>query len=174
MNLNSKTYISVRGLIYIPIFLLLHYSFEWFPNLLTQIFSGTEESVFQHCKVGFYAYLILIVLEYAVFRKKIKETTKYWWSRLLGAFLIPWVIFVIWFSAPAVYGFIPILWLEILYANICTYLTILGISIIERNFEELNFSRAMKTCLIILLLILIMEFTIFSFKLPWADMFVAP
>ena len=75
MNLNSKTYISVRGLIYIPIFLLLHYSFEWFPNLLTQIFSGTEESVFQHCKVGFYAYLILIVLEYAVFRKKIKETT---------------------------------------------------------------------------------------------------
>ena len=174
MDLNSKAYISVRGLIYIPIFLLLHYSFDWFPNRLTQIFSGTEESVFQHCKVGFYAYLLLIILEFAIFRKTIKDATKFWWSRLLSAFLISWLIFVFWYSAPAVYGFIPILWLEILYANICVYVTILSISIFERTFEEVNFSKAMKICLLILLFIMIMEFTIFSFNMPWADMFAAP
>ena len=174
MDLNSKTYISVRGLIYIPFFLLLHYSFEWFPNLFLQIFSGIEESVYQHCKVGFYAYLILIVVEFAIFRKNINDASKFWWSRLMGALILPWFIILVWFIAPAVYGFIPILWLEILYANICVYITILSISIFERAFQEINFSTAMKSCLIILVLVMIMEFTIFSFITPWADLFAVP
>ena len=174
MDLNSKTYISVRGLFYIPIFLLLHYLNEWFPNVLFQIFSGTEENVFQHCKVGFYAYLILTGLEFSIFKKQISDTSKFWWSRLMGALIISWVIFLIWYTAPAVYGFIPILWLEILYANICVYLTILCMSIFERAFEGMHFSNGVKICIVILLLVTIMEFTIFSFKMPWADMFVVP
>ena len=174
MELNSKAYISVRGLVYIPIFLSLHYIYEWFPNIFFQIFMGTEESVYQHCKLGFYAYLILVVLEFAIFRKKISDSTKYWWSRLMGALILPWLIFIIWYTAPAVYGFIPILWLEILYANICVYVTILSISIFEGAFQEINYSKAVKICLVILLLLTIMEFTIFSFKKPWADMFTVP
>jgi len=174
MDLNSKTYISVRGLIYIPIFKLLHYIFDWFPNIVLQIFCGIEESVFQHLKLGFYAYLIFTVLEFSIFRKKISDATKFWWSRLIGALILPWLIFVIWYIAPAVYGFIPILWLEILYANICVYLVILSISIFERAFEGINFSTAVKICVLILLFVMIMEFTIFSFKAPWADMFAVP
>ena len=174
MDLNSKKYISVRGLVYIPVFLLLHYLYEWFPNVFFQIFSGTEESVWQHMKVGFYAYLILIALEFVIYRKKIPDATKFWWSRLIGALILPWFILVFWYTAPAIYGFIPILWLEILYANICVYLTILFVSIFEGVFQDIEFSTAVKICLLMLLLIMIMEFTIFSFKMPWADLFTAP
>ena len=174
MDLNSKKYIFVRGLIYIPVFLLLHYLNEWFPNIIFQIFSGTEESVWQHMKVGFYAYFILTALEFGIFKKKIIDSSKFMWSRLMGLLLLPWLIFVFWYTAPAVYGFIPFMWLEILYANICVYLTILFISIFERAFQDIKFSTAVKTCLLILLGLLILEFTLFSFKMPWADLFAAP
>jgi hypothetical protein len=180
MDLNSKAYISLRGLLYIPVFLVLHYLFEWFPNAFFQIISQTEESVFQSCKTGFFAYLLFTLLEFGIFRKQIRDVPKFWWTRLMGALILPWFIFIFWYTAPVVYsalaieGFIPMMWLEILYANICVYLSILFVSIFEGAFQDMKLSTAVKICLLILLFMLIMEFTIFSFRMPWADMFLAP
>ncbi len=181
MDLNSIAYISVRGLIYIPIFLMIHYSFKWFPkNKFFRIIGGTEESVWQHMKVGFYAYLFLITFEFNIFWKQIPDASTFWWPRLIGALLLPWFILVIWYTGPAVYsalaveGFISRMWLEILYANICVYLTILFITIFEGAFQGMQFSTAMKICLLILLFLLTMEFTTFSFRKPWVDVITAP
>ena len=35
------------------LFLLLHYLYDWFPNSITTIFSGINESVYQHMKICF-------------------------------------------------------------------------------------------------------------------------
>ena len=59
MDYESKNYMYLRGLVFLIIFLILHYLYEWFPNIITQIFSGTDESLYQHLKIGFYDYLIL-------------------------------------------------------------------------------------------------------------------
>ena len=131
-------------------------------------------------KVGFYAYLIFIALEFGIFRQQIPDASTFWWPRLIGALILPWFIVVVWYTGAAVYsargveGFISKMWLEILYANICVYLTILFLSIFEGAFQAIQFSMGMKICLLILLVLLTMEFTVFSFKMPWADMFAAP
>ncbi|MHA1745021.1 MAG: hypothetical protein ACTSWW_03410 [Promethearchaeota archaeon] len=181
MDLNSITYISVRGLVFIPIFLVIHYSFKSFPkNKFFQIIGGTEESVWQHMKVGFYAYFILSALEFGSFQSSISDASTFWWTHLIGALILPWFILVIWFTAPAVYsalgvgGFIKKMWLEILYANICVYFTILFITIFEGAFQGMQFSIAMKICLLFLLFLMTMEFTVFSFRKPWVDVITAP
>jgi len=76
MNLDDNKYIYIRGLILLGIFIILHYAYDFFPNVVFQIFSGINESVFQHMKIAFYSYIILTIIEFFVFKKKITDTIR--------------------------------------------------------------------------------------------------
>ena len=52
-----------------------------------QIISGIDESVFQHMKIGFYSYIILMVIEFLVFKKKIADNSKFLFSHFFGYFV---------------------------------------------------------------------------------------
>ena len=176
MDYNHKSYLWIRSFIFLCIFELLHYSFELFPNIVVQIFSGINESNFQHWKIGYYSYLILTLVEFLIFRKKItgENREKFIYSHLLTALIVSWIIFIIWYIAPAIYGPIPILWIEIVYSIVACYISILIASILEQNLNEITFRLPLKIIIWILNLLLIMEFTLFTFNLPWADVFADP
>ena len=48
------------------VFLLLHYLYDWFPGSVSAIFSGINESVYQHMKIGFFSALIVVLIEVVI------------------------------------------------------------------------------------------------------------
>jgi len=174
MELNSKKWIIIRSALYLVIFILLHYAYDWFPNPVFAVFSGIDESVYQHMKIAFYAYIILIVIEFLIFRKKIERSQAYFFTRLFSTVIIPWIVFVLFFIGRALYPYEFPEIIEIIYALGITFLVGIVISFIELEFDEVEYSKRFQILLVILLIILIMEFTVFTFRLPWHDIFADP
>jgi hypothetical protein len=167
--------ILLKALVFLPVFLLLHNMYEWLPWPGLAWFSSTGESVYQHMKIAFFAYGVVCGLEYALVRPEGAARGRFLYSRLLASVLVPWSIFFGWYIAPAVYGAdIPIRLLETLYANFITLAALVMIGVIERSLEPFAFPRGMKVVLWIVAGILMLEFVIFSYRAPWADVFTVP
>ncbi len=173
MDLNSKNYMYVRSFVLLLIFILLHYLYKWFPNIIFSLFSPIDESVFQHFKNAFYSYIILTLIEYFIFRKEIKDKNRFFFSHMLSAIIIAWFIFILFLTLAMFYGERQFI-VEIIYAQIIVYLTAISISIFEQEFKNLEFSKRFKVLIIVLFIYLVVEFTVFTFKLPWHDVFADP
>ena len=166
-------WIGVKAVAFLPVFLVLHYAYKWLPWAGLAWFSSTGEAVYQHMKIGFFAYGVLCGLEYALVRPADRQ--RFVDTRLLATILVPWGIFFGWYIAPALYGRqMPSDALEIVYANMII-LGVLGmVGVIERSLERFAFPRRMRVVLWIIAGILVMEFVIFSYRAPWADVFTVP
>ena len=170
-----QTKIWVKVLAFWGIFLLFYGLYKVFPVFPLSIFCGTDESNFQHYKATFFALGLLDVIEYLVYRKRIRNKSAFWYSRLTAILFAPWVVFLLWYIAPAIYGQMPTVWLEIVYANVMTILAGFMILTFETNFEKIQFSRNLKIIIWVLFIVSIFLFMIFTFvKLPWADVFIEP
>jgi hypothetical protein len=167
--------IGLKALIFLPVFLLLHNVYKWLPWPGLAWFSSTGETVYQHMKIAFFAYLVVCGLEYAVVRAAGPARGRFFYSRLLAAVLVPWGIFFGWYIAPALYGApMPVRLLETLYANSTTLAVLVMIGITERSLEPFAFPRRLKVVLWIIAALLTLEFIIFSYRAPWADVFTIP
>ena len=91
---------------------------------------------------------------------------------MTATIFLPWIIFLLWYIAPALYGPWPNNTYEIIYANIITILVGVFTVILEQGLETAVFKKPQKTVLIILFLVSIMLYIIFTYNLPWADVFV--
>lgn len=157
------------------IFLVFYGLYKAFPIFPLSIFCGIDESNFQHYKATFFALALLDVIEYLVYRKRIQNKSSFWYSRLAAAIFAPWVVFLLWYLAPAVYGQMPTVWLEIVYANVMTILAGFVVFTFESDLNRMKFSKNLKIVLWMLLGISIFLFMIFTYvKLPWADVFIEP
>ena len=67
---------------------------DWFPGTISRIFSGIDESVFQHLKLGFWAYALASIGDKGAFA----------FSRALSVAIVPWLIFLFWYGVAAVFG----------------------------------------------------------------------
>ncbi len=156
-------------------FMVLHFAYDFLPILPLRLLSGVDESVFQHMKICFYAYLLVSAIEYAIRRKQLSISGEtFTFSRLLAAILTPWFMFILWYMAPAYYGHIPSVVAEILYANIIMLLLGFCAVALEQGFEEIRYTPTLKGVIIALALISISLYTIFTFRLPWTDVFADP
>ncbi|MHA1719168.1 MAG: hypothetical protein ACTSXK_06560 [Promethearchaeota archaeon] len=81
---------------------------------------------------------------------------------------------MIWYIIPAIYGQISIFWVDVVYCILATIISILLVSFIEINLNKTHFDLSFKIIIWFLNIILIIEFTIFSFKKPWVDVFADP
>ena len=91
------------------------------------------------------------------------------------ALFIPWVVFLLWYIAPAVYGQFPNQSGEIIYANVITILALVCAVILEAGFLRIPISRNLKIVIWGLLLVSLMLYMVFTFShLPWADVFIEP
>ncbi len=174
MNLDDRKYIFIRSLLFLAIFTGMHYLFKFFPNVITQVFSSIYESVFQHMKVGFYSYLILSVIEFLVFKKKIADTTKFLFSRVFSMVLYPYLIFLFFLFTRVVYPWQMQFVIEIISAQTVVYVSVLFLGFLEVEILKLEFGKRLRVLLLILLVLLIIEFTAFSFYLPWHDVLADP
>ena len=139
-------------------------------------FFGINESIFQHLKMAFWGYLLLSILEYfLLFKKELyREIKNFWYSRILSAIIVPWIVVLVWYLLPAIYGRVESLTFELFWALLATYLSgILAIKI-EKETENTPFSTHTKAILLILLVISAFMFVTFTYKLPWIDLFANP
>ena len=156
-------------------FMVLHFAYDFAPILPLRLLSGVDESVFQHMKICFYAYLLVSAIEYVIRRKRlIISREAFAFSRLLAALLVPWLMFILWYMAPAYYGHIASVFVEILYANIIMLLLGFCAVALEQGFEAIRYTPTLKGVIIALVLISISLYTIFTFRLPWVDVFENP
>ncbi len=159
------------------IFSFLHFIYDMSQeNIVVGIFSGTDESVFQHMKIGFYTYLILTVIEYLIFMKQIKkeERDKFLYSRLLTAILLSWFMIVLYLIAALFIQEQPPLEFELFYSIFMGYISILPALMLETWYEKFEFPTRIKYLILFLVFLLIIEVTIFTFNKPWHDIFAEP
>ena len=152
----------------------MHYAYKFFPNVVFQLFTPINESVFQHMKNGFYSYLILSVIEFFIFKKKITDASKFLFSRVFSMILYPFLIFLLFLFTRVVYPWQMHFVIEIISAQIVVYISVLILGFIELDIVKLEFGKRLKVLLLILLVLLIIEFTAFSFYLPWHDILANP
>jgi hypothetical protein len=156
------------------VFLILHYSYQWFPNVLTRLFSATDESVYQHMKVAFFAYIPIILGEYGLRRKSLPSPSAFDYARVFSLVILPLVMMVYFLFSPAFFVKIESIPLEIVFANLALLATSGSVFLIEDHFERAAPGRALKIILIILFLLTLSEFLIFTGRLPWFDIFANP
>jgi len=156
------------------IFMLLHYLYDWYPNDSTAIFSGINESVYQHMKIGFFAYLSFVLIEFLLTRKHISTVSSYAYSRLFSATYLPLVMMVIYLSGPLLFGQFESVISEVIFANIALLATSFTTLVIENQIEKSKPGYLLRFVIIILFILSFIEFIMFTFRLPWFDIFAIP
>ena len=163
----------LKGLVYLVIFSILHFGYEltqW--SWLTPL-CGVNESVFQHLKMSFWAYIFTSLIEYALVRKRYTEKGCFFYSRMLSAVILPWITALIWYIVPGIFGRIESLSLEVLWAVVSTYFSCVSVIIIEQNLNE-RFEAGFRVVVLILFVVSAILYVWFTYKLPWIDLFVNP
>ncbi len=175
MDPKSNKWLGIKAVLFLVIFLILHYAYDWTQgNAFFELISGTDESMYQHMKIAFYGYLILSLVEFFVVKAEIDDRKQFVFTQLLGTILVPWMIFLVWYIPAAFLGQFESIVVEIIWANIATLGALFCTAIIQRACISLDFDTPLKVVIIALLLISVLEFTLFTFKLPWTDVFVEP
>jgi hypothetical protein len=64
--------------------------------------------------------------------------------------------------------------IEVVVAILVTYVSIIVLGYLELDFMKIEFEKGFKVLITILIILLIVEFTAFSFYLPWHDVLTDP
>lgn len=153
-------------------YVLFHFAYGLFPSPFTAVFSGIDESVFQHMKIGFFAWILIATGEQAFLRPLHFGTFAS--SRLFGAVMAPWVFTLLWYLAPAIVGRMPNEAAEIIWANSVVLVTSFFVAKLEDRLSERKagaFFVASSVALALLFLFLALRFTA---SRPWVDLFMPP
>lgn len=148
------------------VFLLLHFSYETFPNLLFKVIGEEGETTFFHMKMLFFAYVFVSLAEFAVRRSRLGSTADHFASRALVAVAYPWLTITLWFSAEAAGIAMPNLAVELAYANVMTVLGIYVALRIEELLDAAAFRPSMRALSALLFAAAVLSYVAFSFELP--------
>ncbi len=168
------TSILLKALIYLVFFSILHFAYDLAGWTFLKPFSGIDESVFQHLKMAFWAYLLASLVEYPFFKKKRKSYESFWYPRFFAATVVPWTIFLVYFLGPAVAGKFQASYLELTWAILVSYFSGLAGGLIEGHLEQQRLTFCFKAVIIFLALVSAILYITFTYSLPWLDMFRAP
>jgi len=165
-----------KGLLFWVIFMLFYGLQKIAPFFPVTLFTAIDESNFQHYKATFITYFLTCLVEYLVFRKKLPNKTSFWYSRLMMTVFIPWLVFLTWYTMPALLGgkALPNVVLEIVFANVAALAVGMVAALLERGFATMTFSKGTKVVVWVFFIISITIYTLFTFYLPWADVFTEP
>ena len=155
-------------------FIVLHYSYDFFPNLITKTFSGTNESTFQHLKIAFFATIFVNVVEYFIKRKQITDQNNFIFSRMAATTILPWIIFLGFYTPIAFYGQYHSVLAEIVSANVVLYASSAASILLQNHVENSQPTPAFQVMVSLLFLISFSMFIVFTYKAPWTDMFAQP
>jgi len=147
-------------------FLLLHFSYETFPNTLFKLIGEEGETTFFHMKMLFVAYVFVTVVEYVVRRSSITSLRDFACPRALIAVAYPWLTITMWFVAEAVGIGMPNMAVELVYANVATVLGIYLALRLEEALDPVVFRPSAKAMIALVFVCAIVSYTAFSFTEP--------
>jgi hypothetical protein len=108
-------------------------------------------------------------------KREIQDRQAFIYSRMATATILPWFVFILWYLGIAVFGRMPTIPVEILYANIITIGVGIVATIFEKGLYRLTYPGELKTILLLLFFASLLLFIVFTFgELPWADVFIEP
>ncbi|KUK13148.1 MAG: hypothetical protein H5T91_10525 [Synergistetes bacterium] len=163
----------IKGLIYLAIFSILHFGYDLTEWKLLAPFCGINESVFQHLKMAFWAYILASIVE-RFSKGRFNGTVVFWYPKLLSAVMLPWITMILWYIVPAVYGKIEVLWVEVAWSILITYIAVIAVMVIERGIEAGKIDFSFKVVTFILFVVSVFLYVSFTYKLPWIDVFIDP
>lgn len=153
-------------------FLFLHYAYDFFPTPLVSIFSGVNESTFQHLKIAFFAYIVVNAVEALARRRQIRDWGRFVFARVFSTTFLPWVIFILFYTCPAYIGRLDSIAADVVYANVMMLLITYSTLVLERTVETAEHGRDFQIVVMALFLISVSLYVIFTYRMPWLDMFV--
>lgn len=171
MDFRKSNYVFIKSGICFVFFLALHFLYDLMPIYPFAVIGCATETVFQHLKLSFFAFLFVLPVEYTWFNKTIEDKPNFVYSHLLVTFFIPWIQFVLWYICPAIVGELRPFWVELVYSSIIFY--IMGVigAVICQTLYGVRFNRNARVAIGILIVTSIFIFTAFSFKKPYVDVF---
>jgi hypothetical protein len=168
--------IYLKSFLFLAVFSLLHFGYEITGWSFLAPFCSVNESVFQHLKMAFWSYLLITVLvEYPLLKRYNKKDfiiNNFWYSRFLSAIIIPYIILVIWYLLPALFGKTKSLFVDLIWALAVTFFSCIFTGYLEKEIEKIKFKILTKYIILFLVLISGFLFVKFTYKLPWIDLFI--
>ncbi len=147
---------------------LLHFLYDWTgENKFVAIFSGVNESTWEHMKLLYFPLLLYATVEYFIIGK---DYENYWCVKLMGTILGLISIPVIFYTLNGIFGKTPD-WLNITIFFVAAALTFL--------FEEYLFKKGedhkLSSCVCLTIILFIgAAFVLFTFKTPEIGIFRDP
>jgi hypothetical protein len=166
--------IILKAFIYLIFFSVLHFGYDLTHLSFLKPFCGIDESIFQHLKMAFWAYLLASLVEYPVYKRKNKKYESFWIPRFFSATMVPWTIFLVWYLAPATGGKFRLSYMELIWALVVSYFSGLAGGLMDRTLEEQRLAFCFKAMVIFLTLASAFLYIAFTYHLPWIDMFRPP
>lgn len=164
--------ILAKAFLYLGLYVFLHFGYDATGFDVLRPIAGVSESVFEHLKIGFFAYFFASLLEFVILRRRSFRPRGFWPSRMLATWSIPWTIVSLWYLAQSTKP-LP-LSLELVWAFSVTLLSGISGGILEREVEETWFSPRAKGVLFILFLVSCAFFATFTYRTPPVDLFATP
>ena len=148
------------------VFLLLHFSYETFPNTLFRIIGEEGETNYFHMKMLFFAYLFTSLAEFIFQRGKITLVNSFLTNRMLIATVYPWMTVTIFFLAQAFTGDMLEMPWEIVWANIATAIGIYIALRMEQALYQVEYSPALRWVVTLVFASALLTYIVFSFNTP--------
>lgn len=166
--------VYVKALLYLAIFSILHFGYDLTHWGFLVPLCGIDESIFQHLKMAFWAYLFTSIIEYFLSQKRYHKRESFWYTRLISTVMVPWFIVLIWYLVPALLGRVESLVIDLVWAIFSAFLSaIFGITI-ERSIEDIKTALSFKLIVLFLFIVSAFLYVWFTYKPPWIDLFVNP
>lgn len=147
-------------------FLLLHFSYGWFPNIFFRVLGEASETVFVHMKMLFVAYGLVSLIEFWMGRRAIRSASSFFAARGLVAVAYPWLAITFWFLAWAAGITFSLVVVEILYANVATLLGVYLALRMEEILDAVELRPAFKWMVLLLFLAAVITYVSFSLSPP--------
>ena len=148
------------------VFLLLHYSYETFPNTLFKIIGEQGETNFFHMKMLFFAYIFTSIAEYVINRKKIASLDNFVYTRLVVAVAYPWLTITMFFIPQVISGDMLGMPWEIVFANVVTLIGVYLALRLEEAMASIKYRPALKATIWLVFLSALASYVAFSFNVP--------
>ncbi|MCS7241128.1 DUF6512 family protein [Candidatus Caldatribacterium sp.] len=166
--------VVAKAFLYFGFYVLLHFAYEATGWEVLRPIAGTNESVFEHLKIGFFAYFFASLGEFAFLKRRPIRPREFWTSRLLATWSVPWTVVSVWYLAYAFTGKPLPLFAELLWALVVTFLSGIFGALIERGIEDNWIPQEVKGVLVVLFLTALAFFVAFTYRAPVFDLFVPP
>ena len=159
----SLSFWQFAGFVFTSVFgTLLHFLYDWTNNTIMALFSGVNESVWEHMKILFFPMFIFALIQSKFFAK---QYNNFWVSKLFGIFAGLLTIPLLYYTYKGALG-VSADWFNILIYYIAAAISyLLEIKLLKSN-KKFCFSSNIGLLFLCLLALLFMIFTFTPPRIP--------